>query len=75
MASREHLGLVLMGQNRRAQNRPWRPNSEMVLKWRSALNFYLFGLRNLYLGIWGAFGISFDGQKLDDSELTIKAKL
>ena len=47
LASGEHLGLVLMGQNRRAQNRPWRPNSEVVLKWRTAQNFYLFDLRHL----------------------------
>ena len=33
----------------------------MALKWRSTENFYMFGLRHLQLGVWGAFGISFDG--------------
>ena len=33
------------------------------------------GLRDLYLGIWGAFGISIDGPKLEGSEQTMEAKL
>ena len=47
----------------------------MIQKWRSAQNFYPFDLRDLYLGIWGAFGISIDGPKLEGSELTMEAKL
>ena len=34
-----------------------------------------FELRDLQLGIWGAFGISFDGPKLEGSEQTMEAKL
>ena len=41
----------------------------MILKWRSAKNLHLFGLRG------GAFGISFDVPKLEGSKLTMVAKL
>ena len=47
----------------------------MIIEWRSGQNFCLFCLRDLEVGIWGAFGISFDVPNLEGSELTMEAKL
>ena len=50
-----------------------RPPKKPEMKVSTKLLF--FGLRDLQLGIWGAFGISFDGPKQEGSELTMEAKL
>ena len=36
LACGDHLGLVLICQNERTQIWPWRPDSKLILKWRSS---------------------------------------
>ena len=71
----DHLGSVLICKNKRTQIWPWRPNSKMILKWRSSQNFYVIEVSNFYLGMWGSFGDSTNLPKPEDSDLTMKARL
>ena len=47
----------------------------MILKWRSSHNFYIIEASNFYLGMWGSFGVRIDLPKLEDSDLTMEARL
>ena len=47
----------------------------MILKWRSSHNYYIIDVSNFCLGMWGSFGVSIDLPKLEDTDLTMEARL
>ena len=45
------------------------------IKWKSSGNFNVIDASSFCLGMWGSFGVSIDLPKLEDTDLTMEARL